>query len=361
MSPSQSPINIRSIGWALLSQAIWIPLVAIDALDRWQAMKNELQPAEEQIAAASSAGHQKIDSHDKPEIEPSLPTGALKGPTTGLMLGRAQRTPDPLMDEPIQQMVDVPGRGSFRASRSRRHSGAATVQRSSPAFSVPGRSQGSDFVLSPFTGSDLLGGTLTLTDLDGPAMPPLARAERARWARNGDPMAPLPKVWREPLRKALNALPNPAPKVAPARVVHVPSRRVTHSTPVPLAMQSDGSVDILSKPDSPEVIEEIQSWSSRQSAPAKGTVKPTIVHLEPLPEDAKPMKVGKSSPPSPNLTQSANRSEARPIKPLTAVPPLEGSGGISAAASSSALSVPVPAVAPVTPEAPSSLNESQSP
>jgi hypothetical protein len=71
--------------------------------------------------------------------------------------------------------------------------------------------------------------------------------------------------------------------VATARVAHVPSARVKRPTPVPLALQSDGSVDILSVPDDPAVVEEIASWSQRQTPPQEGTVAPAVVHLEPLP------------------------------------------------------------------------------
>lgn len=72
--------------------------------------------------------------------------------------------------------------------------------------------------------------------------------------------------------------------VMAARVVHVPSLRVRQSTPVPLAVQADGSVDILTKPDNPAVVDEIRQWSSRQTTSSQPGVTAAVVHLEPLPE-----------------------------------------------------------------------------
>ena len=89
------------------------------------------------------------------------------------------------------------------------------------------------------------------------------------------------------MRRALHGL--GASKGAPvsvtaARVVHVPSLRVRQSTPVPLAVQPDGSVDILTKPDNPAVVDEIRQWSARQTSSAQPGVTAAVVHLEPLPE-----------------------------------------------------------------------------
>jgi hypothetical protein len=51
------------------------------------------------------------------------------------------------------------------------------------------------------------------------------------------------------------------------------------------AASNDGSVDVLSQPDDPAVIEDIKEWSSRQPAQAPGTVTPTVVNLQPLPAE----------------------------------------------------------------------------
>ena len=67
-------------------------------------------------------------------------------------------------------------------------------------------------------------------------------------------------------------------------MIHVPSSRVKRFSEVPLALQSDGTVDILNSPDDPEVVEEIKTWSSKQQLPAKGRMAPAVVHLHPLPK-----------------------------------------------------------------------------
>ncbi|MCS5692556.1 hypothetical protein NZK33_11235 [Cyanobium sp. FGCU-6] len=95
-------------------------------------------------------------------------------------------------------------------------------------------------------------------------------------------MAPLPALWRDPMRRALGQIPGGGARVEQARLVHVPSRRVTRTTEVPLALQSDGSVDILSRPDNPGVVREIEDWSNRQQAPSRGGVLPAVVLLHPV-------------------------------------------------------------------------------
>ncbi|MFM9047890.1 MAG: hypothetical protein ACKOOH_09615 [Cyanobium sp.] len=54
------------------------------------------------------------------------------------------------------------------------------------------------------------------------------------------------------------------------------------SADVPLALQSDGSVDILNVPSDPAVVDEIKIWSTKQSLPSKGRIVPAVVHLHPF-------------------------------------------------------------------------------
>ncbi|MFM7394227.1 MAG: hypothetical protein ACKO22_07680 [Cyanobium sp.] len=168
-----------------------------------------------------------------------------------------------------------------------------------------------------FTRSELLGGTLGLKDLDDAPMSAVALAERARWAGSVDPMAPLPALWRDPMRRALGQIPGGGARVEQARVVHVPSRRVTRTTEVPLALQSDGSVDILSKPDDPGVVREIADWSSRQQAPSSGGVLPAVVLLHPV-GDVSPIAPAGANP-TPIRSQSA--AVVQPSASLKAVSP----------------------------------------
>jgi hypothetical protein len=143
-----------------------------------------------------------------------------------------------------------------------------------------------------YSRAERLGGPITLDDLGRGNVPPLAQAEQGRLALSGDPMAALPEAWREPMRQALKTLPSPAgshARVVSARHVHIPSRRIRTATDVPLALQSDGSVDILSRPKEEAVVEEIRAWSSRQAPPAEGSVVPAVVQLHPV-EDVQPIR-----------------------------------------------------------------------
>ncbi|MFM7266482.1 MAG: hypothetical protein ACKOZW_13010, partial [Cyanobium sp.] len=143
-----------------------------------------------------------------------------------------------------------------------------------------------------FSRAELLGGPISLNDLQEGAMPPMALAERGRLSLSADPLAALPEPWREPMRRALSSLPvtgGQAARVNQARLIHVPSSRISRPTEVPLALQSDGSVDILSRPDNEAVVEEIRDWSARQTPPTQGTVAPALVHLHPV-SDAQPLR-----------------------------------------------------------------------
>ncbi|MCX5956850.1 MAG: hypothetical protein NTW51_10710 [Cyanobacteria bacterium] len=217
-------------------------------------------------------------------------------------------------------------------------------------------------LLQTFNRAELLGGSLGLSDLNTAAMPPLAMAERARWQRSGDPLAPLPGAWREPMRRALHGLATSkggSTSVTAARVVHVPSLRVRQSTPVPLAMQPDGSVDILTKPDNPVVVDEIRQWSSRQSTSGQTGVTAAVVHLEPLPE------APREPQPAPTQTSTAAPIQA-PVainsRPAAAEPAVAPSPPPVAAAPAPVAAAPVPEVAaPPPPAAAPSASSAVSP
>jgi len=181
-------------------------------------------------------------------------------------------------------------------------------------------------------------------------MPPLAMAERARWQRSGDPLAPLPGAWREPMRRALHGLSTSkgvANSVTAARVVHVPSLRVRQSTPVPLAVQPDGSVDILTKPDNPVVVDEIRQWSSRQPTSGQAGVTAAVVHLEPLPE------APREPQPAPTQTSTAapiHAPVATNSRPAAAEPAVAPSPPPVAAAPAPVAAAPAPVAAASVPE-----------
>jgi len=329
MTRSLPPISSSAVAWALLSQAIWLPLVAIDVHDRWQARIRSLTPPSDSIAAGG--GTPAVAAAGKHRGLPAAVSDPQGGSSTGLVLGSAGRSSEPLLDVPVDRSIEQPAaRGNESTQRpwsaaTIASMGAATVASPSFAAARPPRTNPSvDPLQRAFSRSELLGGTLTLNDVAEPAMPAMARAERARWAGSGDPMAPLPQPWREPVRKALGTLPNAGVRVVPARVVHVPSSKVTRSTPVPLALQSDGTVDILSRPDNPAVVKEIEAWSSRQRAPEAGAVAPAVVHLEPLPPDPTPPAVDRTVSEVPPATTPPPPAE-EPAPPAAAPAPAAGS------------------------------------
>ncbi len=331
-------ISPKAIAWALLSQSIWLPLLAIDAHDRWQARVKDMaipQPA------GPSGAEEDIASAPEGPAAPSIAgsPSQLKdlGVTTGHVLSSASDKIGSLLDSPLTRSLDLtgpsnssrarpdPGRRPVSSPGTNRPSGTAGARVARPPFRIDGpplgtRGLGSAQTLLErnFSRAELLGGVLTINDLGSPAMPPVARAERARWASSGDPMAPLPQNLREPMRQAIRALPAPTAtttaKLQQARVIYVPSTRVSRPTQVPLAVQADGTVDVLSNPDDPAVIEDIKEWSSRQSAPTAGTVTPAVINLEPIPVE-KPVRAGAN----PSRVSTGATAPAR-VSPVASAP-----------------------------------------
>jgi hypothetical protein len=96
-----------------------------------------------------------------------------------------------------------------------------------------------------------------------------------------------------------------------ARFVHVPSLKIRRASEVPLALQADGTVDILNRPDDPAVIDEINRWSVRQKLPAKGKISPAVVHLHPM----EPLTIGRSTNDKPNLQGTSQMSTTEVVVP----------------------------------------------
>ncbi|KEF42950.1 MAG: hypothetical protein ER33_03530 [Cyanobium sp. CACIAM 14] len=351
-------ISPKAMAWALLSQSIWLPLLAIDAHDRWQAHVKEMTPpppadprGSEQATATVAEGASGSPAGSTASALDDLRT------TTGHVLSSASEKIGSLLDAPLTRSLDLSGPATPAVPRpdpGRRAAapvGAAPGPKAPKApFRIEGPALGSSVLGTPqpgspqnplqktFTRSELLGGVLTIQDLGGPIMPPMARAERARWASSGDPLAPLPQDLREPMRQAIRTLPAPTPtktaRLQQGRVIYVPSSRVRKPTQVPLALQADGTVDVLSHPDDPAVIEDIKEWSSRQQAPAAGTVTPAVVNLQPMPPEptvrvpqapAKVSPVASAPTPPPPVPAAADA-------PVAEAPAHSGAGAGSAMA-----------------------------
>jgi len=360
--PTRSSTPNRALAWALLSQSIWLPLLAIDVHDRWQAQMR----VQREIAEASMRRSPKVET---PQIQRSgavaTTTGKLKD--TGLLLGSASRSPLNPSDrtgvvseaglagfaptEPSHSLNAAPTGNSPIATTKAAGPGEPELRREGSSLGLSTPATWPNPLLQTFNRAELLGGSLGLSDLNTAAMPPLAMAERARWQRSGDPLAPLPGAWREPMRRALHGLSTSkgvATSVTAARVVHVPSLRVRQSTPVPLAVQPDGSVDILTKPDNPVVVDEIRQWSSRQPTSGQAGVTAAVVHLEPLPE------APRESQPAPTQTSTAAPIQA-PVatnsRPAAAQPAVAPSPPPVAATPAPLAAAPAPVAAAPAPEA----------
>ena len=294
MSIPSSPS--RPLAWALLSQSIWLPLLAIDLHDRWQSRVRDLIPPAGSVAFQSHADPAKLAGLGELQRLPGIP-GPQNGSTkhgsvsSGLLLGSGS----PAISGPaatIRSAIEYPAFGASDYSPSAIN-GFSTSRtgstNSSLALATTGASNTADALAglrSSFSRAELLGGPINLADLNVEApIPALALAEQGRRTLSADPYASLPEGWREPMRRALLSLPTPdgsTPRIQNARHVHVPSRRISSATEVPLALQSDGSIDILSRPKEPAVIEEIRDWSAGQRPPEAGSVSPAVVHLHPV-------------------------------------------------------------------------------
>jgi hypothetical protein len=324
----ESPFPTRAIAYALLSQTIWLPLLAIDVHDRWQAERGRALERQAELALSRKASGLTTAIAAAPLQPGPAGTSEPGQPSSGLLLGASSArigqgaAAGLAAEEPIERSLDLPSAG--RTPGQRNAAGPSAPFQLRPSSDL-------ELVRGGFRPSELLGGPLGLADLQAASMPGLAQAERARWAASGDPMAPLPGPWREAMRQAIRQLPASAgssgkpAQVSMARVVHVPSNRVRSAAEVPVALQPDGSVDILSQPGEAGVVEEIRSWSSQQQPPPQGQVSPAVVHLHPMPAAA-PL----SPEPAPAPAAPAAVSAAPVAPPIAAAEPPAAAAPVAA-------------------------------
>jgi hypothetical protein len=168
-------------------------------------------------------------------------------------------------------------------------------------------------LLPSLRGAEALGGELTLADLKAKPMPVAALAERNRWKRSGDPLAPLPRHWRREMR---GALPAEARQVE-AEVVRLPAPHLTQPEEVPLAIHDNGDAWSLVEPQSASSRALVERWSSRQSAPSNGSARAVVVTLEPIDPTPPP------PPPPPLSAEGDPTSTPRRSTPPPPPPPLD--------------------------------------
>ncbi len=319
MATSKSIIPFKAIGYALLWQSYWLPVLLIVLHDQWL-QGRQLQPpdhpqhqpalpapsqaqAQPPLASVLAAEPQSADALPVLAREGSSPTPAPgrpgQGPSSHDLKSHGPTSPPvrPALS-PAQVWALPRGTGPLGSaslgSASLRPAAQPRLAMGRPSLALVSGVDRTSPVLRQFSGSELLGGPLTLDQPGQEAMSPLARAEQARLADAGDPLAPVPARWREPMRRELQGL--GAPRLSQARVVHVPSQRITHTVVLPLAMQHDGSIDALVAKDPAVSDRDLSDWASRQAAPAPGSVQPVVLHLHPLPKSAVMARVTQPPP-----------------------------------------------------------------
>lgn len=300
--PKSPKKSYSAVAWALLSQSMWLPILVIDTQDRLASMGNDYSfttqvPHQHLSRGMAEKLANKLSSDPQLFVAKKLSSTSDSGIILNATLPESDKQVFSEISTPAGQHLSPlaysapPAPKEFQLAYQQKPNnlGFSKLSESSvrrtPAYP--------DLLRRMYSRAELLGGVISLHDLSEPDMPPIARAERAQWALSGDPLAPIPQVWRESMRKALQSLSTGAssvdqqlspPKlqrstVNSARVIHIPSSKVRRSADVPLALQPDGSVDILNSPDDPAVVEEIKTWSSKQELPSKGSISPAIVHL----------------------------------------------------------------------------------
>jgi hypothetical protein len=390
LPPFQVNSNLAAMLWAVASQSIWLPVFLLGAQEQRSGNPKDSnsnlvdqgsQDTRQPFVSGSFRNH--LPSQN---ISSSTQGGRSSGNANILLnatfnhgqssLGDTARS---LTDKSsLNSTYEIPKSKNFYSSESP-VSGMNDRKTQPSEFLDSGsnRLSSATFIQRLYSRSDLLGGTVTLQDLSEPIMPPIARAERAQWSRSGDPLAPLPQIWREPMRRALTALSQESltanasdskdPKgylnLDEARFVHIPSSRIRQSSEIPLALQADGSVDILNKPDDPVIIDEIKRWSSKQRLPVKGKISPAVVHLHPM----EPLKIGSSQKEQPafSRTTSGRFDEAavppmpvRESKPIAV--PATTSGGDAPSGSNSTPSISTTPPEPVSSTQPVPPSEAES-
>lgn len=305
-TPSQKA-NGRAIAWALLSQSIWIPSLFANTQDWITSTKTDFD-----FSGTIKLPHQNIPESitGNPKLKPFTGVLAISQNSSqnvsGFLLNSSQSLSKfapsennrftPITHNQIPTAFSPAPQPPIELSFLPNPSKPGSLQSQTGYTGL----QTTDIIRKIFTRADLLGGIVTLNDIYEPEMPAIARAERAKLARSGDPLAVIPSSWRESMRKALNTLTfhsqggdnNSTVRskgvskilLEPARIVHVPSRKINRQIEVPLALQADGTVDILNQPDDPGVVEEIKNWSNKQQLPAQGRMTPAVVHLHPMVE-----------------------------------------------------------------------------
>ncbi|MCT0198956.1 hypothetical protein KQ313_04585 [Synechococcus sp. CS-1325] len=148
----------------------------------------------------------------------------------------------------------------------------------SNAFPGDGLTETSPWLLTALRGAAGLGGEINLDNVNEKVMPVAAMAERQHWQNSGDPLSPLPRHWRDELRREVGK----GSKLVQASVVRIPAPHLKTSEEIPLAIRANGQAASLVSPPSARSQQVVEAWASRQSPVKEGEVRAVVVTLEPI-------------------------------------------------------------------------------
>jgi hypothetical protein len=168
-----------------------------------------------------------------------------------------------------------------------------------------GIDQPAPWLITALSGAAGLGGEINLDNLTEKAMPAAARAEQLRWQRSGDPLAALPRHWRDALRLEVGT----GSQQVQAEVVRLPAPHLQKAEEVPLAIRSNGQAQSLVPPPSAQSQKLVETWASRQAPLQEGAVRAVVVTLEPI---------SLTPSPAPATTAPAPLAEPAPAGPESA-------------------------------------------
>lgn len=154
----------------------------------------------------------------------------------------------------------------------------APPPRTSQASSGQDLDRAATSLIFPLQGAAALGGLITRSDLSGKPVPLAVRAERHHWSRSSDPLAPLPRHWRDEIRTVLS----PEATQVDAQVVRLPAPHLTQPEEVPMAIHANGEAMTLTQPSSESSRELVEQWAGRQAPPPEGSGRAVVVTLEPI-------------------------------------------------------------------------------
>jgi hypothetical protein len=299
---------LRVLGVTALLQLVWVPVAVIDAMERHR-VSQLVTPS----APSAPLGRTAVSPSGVPAGDAVLSALLLNASDAAMPAPGASNR----MGAPSSQPSSGPAAQAFAGASTALPPQPTNLSTRAPADSLesfrdplgilrPGAPAG-------FSTADLLGGPLTLASSREAAMPVLARAERARWATSGDPLAPLPAQWRTPMRQAVKQLApanNDNPTELSAQVVHIPSTRVRLVEQVPVAIRDDGTATLLRAPNDKSAMQDIESWASRQPVPKQGAVATALVTIHPLPEAPTQQRASQRSPATPLAASPVTRPAA---------------------------------------------------